>query len=583
MTSKTVSTQRWGSLLLLVMTLFGQAALAQTTWSNKPPTISGTPPATATVGTNYSFTPVANDPENRTLRFSVYGLPGWATFDRTTGRLSGTPAASNIGTFDGIVIAVSDRRRMAYLPAFRITVQASSTPTNTPPVISGAAATSATVGAAYSFQPSASDADGNALTFSIANKPSWATFSTSTGRLSGTPTVAATHSGITISVSDGKSTAALPAFTIQVQTAAPANRAPTISGTPATSIAAGTAYSFQPSASDADGNALTFSIANKPSWATFSTATGRLSGTPTVAATHAGIVISVSDGKATASLAAFALQVQAAANRAPGIAGTPLTSVVAGTAYLFAPFASDPDNDALGFTIANKPGWASFDTSTGRLAGTPTTAAVHSGIVISVSDGKASASLAAFTLTVTGATNRAPTISGTPLKSVNAGVAYLFNPTAADADGDALTFSIANKPSWATFNTSTGQLSGTPAAANVGTFSGIVISVSDGKTSTALAAFALSVTQVSTGSATLSWTAPTQNTDGSQLTNLGSYRIYYGTSASALTQTVDISNASISTYVVSNLSPATWYFAVKARTVAGVESELSNVASKIIQ
>ena len=116
---------------------------------------------------------------------------------------------------------------------------------------------------------------------------------------------------------------------------------------------------------------------------------------------------------------------------------------------------------------------------------------------------------------------------------------------------------------------------------NVGTFSGITITVSDGKTTTALAAFSISVTQIATGSATLSWTAPTRYTDGSTLSNLTGYRIYYGTNSSSLTQSVDIDNASISTYVLGNLSPATWYFAIKA-IANGAESDFSNVASKTI-
>jgi hypothetical protein len=181
-----------------------------------------------------------------------------------------------------------------------------------------------------------------------------------------------------------------------------------------------------------------------------------------------------------------------------------------------------------------------------------------------------------------GSTNRAPTISGTPTASVNASSPYTFTPSAADADGDTLAFSVQNKPAWATFNTTTGRLSGTPAAADVGTYSNISITVSDGQANTALSAFAIAVTAVATGSATLSWTAPTENTDGSALSNLAGYRIRYGTSASALTSTIVISNASLTTYVVENLSPATWYFAVTAVNSQGAESTNSNVANKQI-
>src|SRR5690606_15281700 len=178
---------------------------------------------------------------------------------------------------------------------------------------------------------------------------------------------------------------------------------PTISGTPATSVNAGVAYSFTPSASDADGDTLGFSIRNRPSWASFDTASGRLSGTPTSGGVYGDIVISVSDGKASASLPAFSITVNAAAvNRAPPIYGPPGATVTAGAAYSFQPNASYPDGDTLTYSIQNRPSWASFDANTGRLAGAPnqSDAGVYSNIVISVSDGKASASLAPFSITV---------------------------------------------------------------------------------------------------------------------------------------------------------------------------------------
>lgn len=181
-----------------------------------------------------------------------------------------------------------------------------------------------------------------------------------------------------------------------------------------------------------------------------------------------------------------------------------------------------------------------------------------------------------------GSSNHAPTISGNAPGAVNASSAYNFVPTAADADGDTLAFSIDNKPAWATFNTSTGGLSGTPGAADVGTYSNISISVSDGHESTALSPFAIAVTAIANGRATLSWTAPTANTDGSTLSNLAGYRIRYGTSAGALTQTIVIDNASVTTFVVEDLAPATWYFAVTAVNSSGSESAYSNVANKQI-
>ncbi len=90
-------------------------------------------------------------------------------------------------------------------------------------------------------------------------------------------------------------------------------------------------------------------------------------------------------------------------------------------------------------------------------------------------------------------TNALPTISGSPATTVTVGSQYAFQPTASDPNGDSLTFSITNRPAWATFNTTTGRLEGTPAAANVGTTSNIVIGVNDGKASVQLPAFSIAV------------------------------------------------------------------------------------------
>jgi hypothetical protein len=91
--------------------------------------------------------------------------------------------------------------------------------------------------------------------------------------------------------------------------------------------------------------------------------------------------------------------------------------------------------------------------------------------------------------------NHAPTISGTPLTTTAEDASYSFTPTANDVEtGDTLTFSIINKPDWASFNTSTGTLSGTPVNANVGITTGIVISVSDGAATASLPSFDLTVT-----------------------------------------------------------------------------------------
>ncbi len=160
--------------------------------------------------------------------------------------------------------------------------------------------------------------------------------------------------------------------------------------------------------------------------------------------------------------------------------------------------------------------------------------------------------------------------------------AYVFTPSADDVDDETLTFTISNPPSWASFNSSTGRLSGTPHAGDVAVYTNIVIRVSDGEATTSLAPFSIQVVATATGSATLSWTAPTTNTDGTTLRDLAGFKIYWGTQRGNYPNSATINNPGVTAYVVDELTPATWYFVATAFDSSGNESIYSNEASKTI-
>ncbi len=413
----------------------------------------------------------------------VVDRPSWQSGNHLVLVISGT----------GVRTAVSYEGGSSAAPL--LSVEYSDTSTNSSPSIQGSPATGATVGIAYGFTPIANDSDGDTLSFSVAAQPSWTSFDSSTGTLTGIPQIGdiGTYENITISVTDGENTVSLAPFSISVSET---NHAPTISGTPQTSVTELSAYSFTPSASDADGDYLAYSVINLPNWASFDISNGALTGTPGYAdaGLYGNIVITVSDGTVSSSLSPFSITV-VNINREPIISGTAVTTVDEGSSYSFSPVASDPDGDILNFTIANLPSWASFDGSNGSITGTPDfdSSGNYSDIVVSVSDGIATASLAPFSISVNDI-NRAPTISGQPSSVVLAGELYSFTPTGEDADGDDLSFSILNLPSWSAFNTATGELSGIPSNGDLGTYSNIAISVSDGTETTALGSFSITVT-----------------------------------------------------------------------------------------
>jgi len=166
--------------------------------------------------------------------------------------------------------------------------------------------------------------------------------------------------------------------------------------------------------------------------------------------------------------------------------------------------------------------------------------------------------------------------------TVTPGQAYVFQAVASDPDNQTLRFGIANKPAWATFDIVTGRLSGTPAATDAGTYANVVISVSDGTASATLPAFSIVVMAPVSGIAELTWTAPTQNEDGTALTNLAGYKLRYGQSPSALTQVLDIPAAGTTSARVEGLTSGTWYFTLASYTNNGVESVPTGAVSKTI-
>jgi hypothetical protein len=157
-------------------------------------------------------------------------------------------------------------------------------------------------------------------------------------------------------------------------------------------------------------------------------------------------------------------------------------------------------------------------------------------------------------------TNVSPIIGGSPPSTILVNEMYEFEPTAAE----------------------TGRLYGQPTLDNLGIYDGIVISVSDGSASRSLPEFAIAVTQTALGKVTLSWVAPTQNADGSPLLDLAGYKIHYGKSSGIYDHEISIDNPSITTYVVDNLVPDTYYFSATSFNTSGVESEYSGEAVRTV-
>jgi hypothetical protein len=167
-------------------------------------------------------------------------------------------------------------------------------------------------------------------------------------------------------------------------------------------------------------------------------------------------------------------------------------------------------------------------------------------------------------------------IQGSPATTAKVGQAYSFQPTVPGAGSTTVKYSITNTPPWAKFDTATGKLTGTPTATQVGTYKGITIAAVYGTKTATLPAFSIVVSEGNpVGGVTLSWQAPTTNADGSALVDLKGYKVHYGSTSKSYSDTIQVSNPGLTTYMVENLKAGQYYFAVTAYNSAGQESSLS--------
>ena len=188
----------------------------------------------------------------------------------------------------------------------------------------------------------------------------------------------------------------------------------------------------------------------------------------------------------------------------------------------------------------------------------------------------------AATSPVTSMANRAPTISGDANAYARVGRSFEFQPTFNDPDGDPLSFSAENLPPWASIDTSSGRITGTPAASDLGAYEDITITVADASHRAVTSPFSITVLSPTTGSATLQWEQPPAKVDGSPLDDLAGYRIVYGRSAEDLDHSVFINDPSQTSFEFTTLEEGIWYFAVIGVNANGLEGPPTTAAMKSI-
>jgi YD repeat-containing protein len=411
-------------------------------------TNSFAPPALVTTLANHSVNPGSgtivevpagtfSDPYAQGLTYSATlssgaALPGglsWSGTGFTVGAVSSGSYTINVTATDGLGHTGS--------ATFTLTVA------NAAPVFSSPTANLSTLAgvamAAY-VAPVATDANGDAITYSASGMPAGIAFDASTRTFSGTPTTTGT-STVTYTATDSKGVATSATFTLAVTNAAPVfSAAPT-----SLSTLAGVAMAayVAPVATDANGDALTYSASGMPTGVTFNASTRTFSGTPSTVGTYT-VTYAVTDSRGAVTSTSFSLTVT---NAAPVFSAAPTNlstmASVAMAAYQ-APAATDANGDVLTYSASGMPTGVTFNASTHTFSGTPTTMGTYT-VTYTVNDSRGASTSTSFTITVAQYVQPVPVYNGTLVNQtgvIGGSSLNLALPAGAftEPDGGALTY-----------------------------------------------------------------------------------------------------------------------------------------------
>lgn len=192
----------------------------------------------------------------------------------------------------------------------------------------------------------------------------------------------------------------------------------------------------------------------------------------------------------------YDLEVLSQLNRAPEFTSQPKTEAVPGRPYAYQATATDPDGDAVSFSLLSGPNGMAVNANTGIVTWSPQASDLgNQDILLQVSDGHGGIAVQHYTLaTIVAPPNRPPVFTSTPNVDGNVDAPFTYQATATDADEDTLTFSVVRGPVGLAIDASSGDLTWTPTASELGDNS-VTLQVSDGHSGSATQTFTITIQQ----------------------------------------------------------------------------------------
>ena len=358
--------------------------------------------------------------------------------------------------------------------------------------------TAVNVGERFLYPALALDPDADAVTYSVISALEGIAIDPESGVLSFTATDAQTGSyDIFITARDSAGNSTLQSFQVEVLSQ---NQRPLFTSLPeVTQAQVGKDYHYQATAIDPDEDAITFGLVGGPAGVEIDSETGLLTWTPTESQLGNQIVqIQVTDSKGATSLQTIVLEAIAPIpNRLPQLQSSPRTTTDIGSLYLYDILATDPDGDALSYSLEQAPAGARLEGN--RLLWVPTVE--QSGrheFVLRVSDSQGGSITQDFSILARNqAGNNAPVIESTPDLFTHLGEDYRYDLQGSDVDGDSLIWTLVDAPQGVVLDPVSGNLRWQPDAGQLGAHT-ITVQLADARGGTTTQSFELTVRGVNT-------------------------------------------------------------------------------------
>ena len=427
-----------------------------------------------------AFTPVTGGGGTSPLSFSVSPtLPSGLSMSSATGAISGTPTVTHAAS--SYTVTVTDANGSAASNTFTLTVNPAVSATQSVATITltqGRAATTTT--------PVTGSGGTGTLTYSISpGLPTGLSFNTSTGAVSGTPTVTSVSTTYTVTVTDANSATASNTFILSVNTAVTATQS-----VASTALTQNHAASFTPVTGGGGTGALTYGISpSLPAGLSFNASTGAVTGTPTVTSSATTYTVTVTDINSATASNTFSLTVNAPVTATQAVASTTLTQNKAATS--FTPVTGSGGTGTLAHSVSpSLPTGLSISASTGAITGTPTVTSTATTFTVTITDAVGATATNTFTLTVNSAVTATQSAASTSLTANHAATAFI--PVTGGGGTGSLSYGVApGLPAGLSMDTTSGRISGTPTSASATTT--YTVTVTDTNGATASNTFTLTV------------------------------------------------------------------------------------------